>query len=318
MNVQLLYQNPKTGKVLDITTLVTAMSWKTVRVGSPGALSFTLLEDAEVVVNHGGIVALRMNGKGIFYGYIFKYSKDDTQQMEITAYDQLRYLKNKDSYVFQGKRADQIATQIARDFRIKTGVLANTGYIIPSMIEDSKTLFDILLKALDLTLIHKKEMYYLWDDYGALRISSVKDYRLGLQLGDGSLAKSFDYESSIDSDAANKIKLVRDNKDTGKREVFIVHDTASVKEWGILQHYDKVDEELNKAQIEERADHLLFLKNRPSVSLSIDAIADITARAGRAVYITIKDTGMSGWYIIDECDHDLMKETMKLKLMVAM
>ena len=41
--------------------------------------------------------------------------------------------------------------QIAEDFKLKTGTLANTGYAIPSMIEDGQTLFDIALKAIDLT-----------------------------------------------------------------------------------------------------------------------------------------------------------------------
>ena len=314
--MQLMYENIQTNVAHDITSLVTDASWKTVRTGSPAQLDFTILADDAVKIEHGGVVAFRDDNKGHFYGYVFKYSHSDDGKISVTAYDQLRYLKNKDTYVITGKRADQILQMIAADFKLKTGTLANTGYVIPSMIEDSQTLFDIILKALDLTLINSKQMYYLWDDFGALRISNVREHHINLIVGDGSLANGYSYESSIDSDTANRIKLIRDNKDSGKRDVYIVQDSNSMARWGILQHYEKVAEGLNKAQIEAQASNMLALKNRPTVKLNIDALADLTVRAGRSLFIKIADLNVSGWYIIDECTHDLMENTMSLKLKV--
>lgn len=316
MSVQLLYQNINGGASHDITTLVKELTWTTKRAGAPGTLDVTIISDPQVKIDHGGILALKNGDKGLIYGYVFKYSCNNKDEIQITAYDQLRYLKNKDTYVFKGRRADQVVATIAADFKIKTGKLANTGYVIPKMVMDSKDLFDIILHALDHTLIHSKQMFYLWDDYGLLRISNVKDHHISLTLGDGSLVTDYDYESDIDSDTANRIKLVRDNKKTGKRDVYIVENTNNQKRWGILQHYDKVDENLNKAQIEAQAENLLALKNRPTRTLTIEAIADLTVRAGRSVFVKIKDIGISGWYVIDECEHNLIDEKMSLKLVV--
>ena len=315
--MRLMYENTKTNVAHDITSLVIDASWKTVRSGSPAQLDFTILANEAVKIEHGGVVALRNDDKGLFYGYVFKYSHGDEGEINVTAYDQVRYLKNKDTYVLEGKRADQVLQIIANDFKLKTGSLANTGYVIPSMIEDSQTLLDIILKALDLTLINNREMFYLWDDFGALRISNVREQQINLVIGDGSLATAYNYESSIDSDTANRIKLIRDNKDSGKRDVYIVQDGETIGRWGILQHYDKVEEGLNQAQIEAQASNMLALKNRPTIKLDIDALADLTVRAGRSLFIKIKDINVSGWYIIDECTHDLLENTMSLKLKVV-
>ena len=314
---QILYQNIETGDAHDITTLVKSARWKTRRVGSPAQLSLTLIADPAVEITEGGIVTLTENGTGLFYGYVFKHSRTESEEISVTAYDQMRYLKNKDTYVFTGQTADEITTQICADFGIKVGALEPTGYVIPSMVEDGQTLFDIILGALDLTLVNTGKMYYLWDDFGSLRISDVASSALGLTVGDESLATGYTYQSDIDSDTANKVKLVRDNKETGKRDMWVVMDSSTQKRWGILQHYDKVAEELNSAQVEAMADSLLELKNRPKKSLSISGLSDLSIRAGRSILVSIADVGVSGWYIVDECTHDLIKETMTLKVVIV-
>ena len=314
---QILYTNIQTGVTQDITTLCKSAVWKTKRVGSPGQADLSLAPDAGVSIVEGGVIWLREDNTGLFKGYVFKRTHNDKGEATLTAYDQMRYLKNKDTYVFEGQRADQITAQIAADFGIKTGALENTGYVIPQLVEDSQTLFDIILKALDLTLINAKRLYYLWDDYGSLRISDTAKTAIGLVVGDGSLVTAYTYTSDIDSDTYNKIKLIKDNKTTGKREVYIVQDGDSMRAWGTLQNYESVAEEMNEAQIEAMADPLLELKNRPKKTFDITALAELSVRAGRSVKIRIADIGINGWYIIDECSHDLLKGTMTLKVVIA-
>ena len=136
-------------------------------------------------------------------------------------------------------------------------------------------------------------------------------------LGDGSLATGFTYESEIDSEAYNKIKLVKDNKKTGKRDVYIFQDSKNMTLWGILQDYEVVDEDMNEAQIKKRGGQMLELYNRPKRSFSVSAIADLSVRAGRALYIGIGAVGVKSFFIVEEATHDLLKETMSLKLKVV-
>jgi hypothetical protein len=315
--ISIYYQNIKTGAAHDITSLISSAKWSTKRTGSPASLELTVIADKDIVWDHGGIVTLKDGKTGLFYGYVFKLSMSEESEITVTAYDQTRYLKNKDTYVFEGKRADQITAKIAADFQIKTGVLANTGYVIPSMVEDNQTLFDIILKALDMTLVNTGKMFYLWDDFGSLRISDVADSKLDLFIGDSSLATGYTYASDIDTETYNKIKLVRDNKDTGKRDVYIFQDSNNMKFWGILQNFEKVNENLNEAQIKQRGDKMIELYNRPKRSFEVSALSDLSVRAGRALFIGITEIGIKQFFIIEEASHDLIKQTMSLKLKVV-
>lgn len=315
------YQNNVSGDAYEIQNLVSAAKWTTKRSGSPASLELTVRVNESIKWSPGGILTLISDDydkKDKFYGYVTKISQSEKNEVKITAYDQTWYLKkNKDTYVFTGKRADQILKQIADDFKLKTASLPNTGYAIPSMVEDGQTLFDIVLKALDYTLINSKKMYVLWDDFGKLTLSNVEDQKLDLLIGDESLATGYTYEEDIDSEAYNKIKLVKDNKTTGKRDVYIYQDSKNMALWGTLQDYQKVDENMNAAQIKEKGSQMLELYNRPKKTFEVKALMNLDVRAGQAVYIQIADVNAKAFYIVEECSQDLIKNTMQLKLKVV-
>lgn len=317
MNISILYQNNVTGEAHDVTTLCKAAKLTTKRSGYPGTFEGTFLDDPAVQWSHGGILVVKDGDVGKFYGYVFKKGNSQDGTTAITAYDQTRYMKGKETYVFTGKRADQIIREIAEDFEIKIGTLANTGYVIPSLVADAKTLFDITLDALDRTLINTGKMFFLWDDFGKLTLSDVEKCKLDLFLGDGSLTTTYTHTTDIDTETYTRIKLARDNKETGKRDVYVFQDSDHMKLWGVLQGYESVDENMNEAQIKQRGEQMLELYNRPKSSFKLNAIADLSVRAGFAVYIGIKNLGVSSFFIVEECSHDLIAETMSLTLKVV-
>ena len=315
--MMILHQNVKTGATFDIATLTEGAKWTTKRSGSPASLELTVLKDSLIQWDEGDKISVTTADANIFYGFVVKISETE-EEVKVTAYDQVWYLKkNKETYVFKNKRADQILTQIAQDFGLTLGALENTAYMIPSMIEDGQTLLDIILKALDHTLINTAKMFYLWDDFGKLTLSDVEKSRLEVVIGDGSLATGYTYEREIDSETSNKIKLAKDNKETGKRDIFLFQDSATMKEWGTLQYYEKVNEALTEAQIKERGDKLLAWYNRPRKSFSLKALANLKVRGGTAVYVTVGDIEMQSWFIVEEATHDLLSEEMDLKLKVV-
>lgn len=316
--MMILHQNVKTGAADDITTLTESAKWKTKRSGAPASMELTVLTDPQIQWDEGDIISVTTANGNLFYGFAVKLSETDKKRITVTAYDQVWYLKkNKETFVFVNKRADQILTQIAEDFGLQLGALENTSYVIPSMIEDNQTLLDIVLKALDYTLINTAKMFYLWDDFGKLTLSDVEKSRLEVVIGDNSLATGYTYEREIDSETSNKIKLAKDNKETGKRDIYIFQDGETMKQWGTLQYYEKVDAEMTEGQIKERGEKLLAWYNLPRKSFSLSALADTRVRAGTAVYVTVADVKMQSWFIVEEATHDLVKETMDLKLKVV-
>ena len=129
--------------------------------------------------------------------------------MKVTAYDQLRYLKNKDSYNYDKLTVGEVIQMIARDFNLQTGTLADTGYLLSRNEKDS-TLFDIILNALDLTMIYTGKIYVLYDDVGKLILENVEDMKLDIVIN-GETAQDYDYKISIDSNTYNQIRLYYDN-----------------------------------------------------------------------------------------------------------
>ena len=144
-------------------------------------------------------------------------------------------------------------------------MLENTGYVIAKKTESNQSLFDIILNALDEKIRNRKEMYVLYDDFGKLCLKNLERMKVGLVI-DEETGENFDYESSIDSDTYNQIKLTYDNSDTGKREVYMAKDSSNIEKWGVLQYFDTIDEKTNGA-VKARARLYLYKQKTRSIEI---------------------------------------------------
>src|SRR5690606_40466373 len=96
---------------------------------------------------------------------------------------------------------------------------------------------DSICKALDLALIATGNIFVFYDSFGALTLTSAADMRVDVVLGDESLAYGVSYKRSIDDDTYNRIKLVQNNKETKRRDVYVAQDSANIAKWGRLQYF---------------------------------------------------------------------------------
>ena len=302
MALEILFDN-RDGKIYDISDMATAVSWKTVRIGQPGSLDVSLVKHKDLRIDPGAVIRVRDGSNNVFYGYVFTIEQGDDDKVSITAYDQIRYLLSKDTFIFANATAGEIIRKVAGDFGLKVGNLAGTGYRIPTLVEDNQTGLDAICKALDLTLIATGNIYVFYDNFGSLTLTNAADMRVDVAIGDESLAYEFSYKRSIDDDTYNRIKLVQDNKQTGRRDVYVVQDSANIAKWGRLQYFDVVDEKMNSAQIKELLNTLIQLKNRERRSLKIDAIGDLRIRAGCYIPVILNELGINQYFLVDECTH---------------
>lgn len=313
----------RNGNTWNLGEVASDITWKTSRIGKPGGLEFTLIknglyQDPAFQYNNGDIVSVRKDGVNVFRGYIFSIDTGRDEAVKITAYDQIRYLMNKQTYAFENVTAAEVLKKIAGDFQLKLGRVEDTRYRIPAMLEDGQTLIDIICKALTLTLIHGGENYFLFDDFGELSLRKSSDHLLDFYLGTRSLMVDYSASRSIDSDTYNRIKLYKDNNSTGKREIYEIQDSSTIAKWGILQMYESVDENKNTAQINELLTNLMILKNRETKSLKLEAIGDTRVRAGCYVLVVIEEFNINQPFLIEECTHrfDGANHTMSLELKV--
>ena len=284
--------------------VIDGITWEIERRGAPSKLEFTIVMDDILEFCEGNSVRLYYKGVGIFYGYIFQKKRDKENHIKIVAYDQLRYFKNKDTYVYSNKTASELVKMLAKDFNLKYNVIEDTKYKI-SRVEENKTLFDMILTALDDTLREKKEMYVLYDDFGRLTLKNVASMKLDTVMNND-VIEDFDYNSSIDSDTYTKIKLVRDNEETGKRDVYIAQDSTHMRSWGILQMFDTVDKNMSEAEIKQKCDILLKLYNKKTKSLSLkNVLGDIRVRAGCLVpvFLNLGDIKLQNYMLVEKVKH---------------
>lgn len=96
------------------------ITWKTERQCYPGELNFNIIWDNDINITEGNPVRLKKDNVNIFYGFIFSMDKKKDNTRSITAYDQLRYFKNKDTYVYENKTASEVIKMLANDFNLQT------------------------------------------------------------------------------------------------------------------------------------------------------------------------------------------------------
>ena len=284
------------------------VSWELTWKGSPGKLTFKVLADEILNFHEGDEVQANFGGINFFYGYVFSKKRNKDGIITVTAYDQIRYLKNKDIYNFIDKKAGDIIKQIADDFQLKIGTekgdMADTGYVIPKFRGANKTLMDIIQTILDMTTENTGRLYCFYDDFGVLKLKDLEDMEVDILI-DAETAQNFSYNSDIDHDTYNQVKLYYDNTETGKRDVWMSKDSANIKRWGVLQLTESVNPKkaINFGQM---ADTKLKLHNRVKRSLSISgAFGDIRVRAGSLIYVDLNlgDVRLTKRVIVETVKH---------------
>lgn len=301
MSMKLLIQN---GSTIYYPVVEEGVSLTLERKGTPGKLEFTIIKDEVLNFQEGNPVKFTVNGTAMFYGFVFtKSRKANSPAIDVVAYDQLRYLKNKDTYTEEGLKASDFLKRIATDFRLNLGNVEDTGYTIETIVEENSTLFDMIQNALDETLLNTGRLYCLYDDVGKLTLKNINSMKLDLLI-DSETGETFDYSSSIDEQTYNKIKLAYNNDQTGKRELYVAQDGEKMNGWGVLQYYEELQTATGAAA---KADALLKLYAQKTRKLTVkNAFGDARVRAGSAVAVSLDlgDITVNNYLMVEKVVHN--------------
>lgn len=264
-------------------------------------------------VTEGDTVLFKWKGKELFRGIVFARTPDE-HTLAFSAYDMLQYLvKNQDVYVFSNQRADQMIRRIANDFQIPTTSIANTSHTIKSLvIKNDTSLYDIILKALKQTKSQTGRNYQLYSEKGKLGLRAWPDPSEVWVLETGVNITGYQYSTSI-NDTATRVVLRRqkDNK-TYKASA---KDNSGLNKYGVLQYTETVTDEINQAQLQQRADVRLAEKKGVKKELkNIQAIGIPEVQSGLPVYISIPEAGIKKTYWVDTDRHEFKgtKHTMTI------
>jgi hypothetical protein len=277
------------GKMYDISDVVQTVEWDTKLSDQPGKLTVTMLDDRSTYFPEGSRIAVSIGGVGLFSGFVFKRKRSEAESLEFVAYDQMRYLQNKDIVNMPAMTSSQVFEKICREQELRYRVVHPSSYKCPPRLHDNKSYYEMMNAAIDDTLMNTGDWFMVRDNYGTLEHVAIRELITPVIIGSGSLATGFTFDSSIDDDTYNQVKLTKDNKDTVKREVFIVKDSEKIAAWGRLQYFESVDEQANEAQIKAKAERILQLKNRPTRALSMACLGDWRVRAGNTIVLDLPE-----------------------------
>lgn len=289
------------------------------RTGSPGKLTFTTVKTPNQNMSffEGDPVIFYYGGKPIFMGYVFTKKRDREHRIQVTCYDQIRYLKNKYTYVFENKTATQIIKALCNDFNLNTGSLQDTKYVIPAIAEENSAAIDIALKVLEETLTNTGNMFILFDNAGKIEIKNSADM-VSTTLIMEETAENFDYSSSIDDETYNNVILYYKEENNDIR-IYQVNNGEKIKQWGELRYFEEVK---NKTIAANKAKSLLQLYCRKTRELKVTgAFGDPTVRGGTLIPVKLNlgDIITNNYMLVEKVTHNFENDhyTMDLTLQGA-
>lgn len=264
--------------------------------------TFTVVKDDIVSFNQGDAVSVKYDSKGIFYGYVFTKKRDKKGLIEVVCYDQMRYLKNRKTYIRGKMSLDEIVYAIGKEYSLRMGEIDNSKALLPAVAADNVSYLDVIAKACKDTKKLSGKSYILYDDCGLLMLKNEEELVRDILI-DSTQIENFVYTDSIDKNVYNRVDLYTDTKRLNTREVVTASDSESMKKWGTLVLSKKATD-LQRAK--EEAKNLLLEYNRVNREIVLRvAMGNSTVIPGCRVYVnlTMGDIAFDGYVRVKKSVH---------------
>lgn len=260
-----------------------------------------------VNIKLGDLISMYDSKKRLFLGIITAREKSAEIGTEsYTARDFLHYLlRSTGMYKFKNKTPEQITRQVCGSVGIKIDKLATTGVVIPKMICEDLSLYDIIAKAYRKAFLKTGKRYLLSMNADKLVVSE-KGLKSGITLDQSKDITGATYSDTTD----NMVNLVKIYNDSMK-QIGEVKSRDNIDNYGIYQSTYQKEEGVNAKQEAER---LLVGVTREA---SVSAIGYIEAVAGKSIVIKDGATGLKGRFYITNDTHRFENDTHMMDLDLA-
>jgi len=260
-----------------------------------------------VNIKLGDIVSLYDGKTRLFLGVITAREKSAEIGTEsYTARDFLHYLlRSIGMYKFKNKTPEQIAKQICGSVGIKIDKVATTGVVIPKMICEDMSLYDIIAKAYRKAFLKTGKRYLLSMNADKLVVSE-KGLKSGITLNQSQDITGATYSDTTD----NMVNLVKIYNDSMK-QIGEVRHKDNIDKFGIYQSTYQKEDGVNA---NTEAGKMLVGVTR---EVSVSAIGYIEAVAGKSIVIKDGATGLKGMFYITNDSHRFENGTHMMDLDLA-
>ena len=253
-----------------------------------------------------------------FYGFIVTTRKSGSW-CEVEAYDQLYYMnRNKMRFSYENATANEVALRICKDRGyavLDPPNMDDTGYHIPSRIEENVSDLTIITTALDLTFEATGMRYFIWDDFGNVCIHH--DGKLAADcnlLLTRAFMEDYSYDETIDdcwTAARIEERITGDGSEESKEDgneivTTTVRDEAAIEKFGFLEAFEQLDEGENP---QNKALKIMENNATPARSLTLSGVqGDITVRGGTPILVDFftgeRAEFIRGWFAVESVTHN--------------
>lgn len=275
------------------------------RQGTPSTFDFEMIDDGNTPISLGDQVRFQIDGENIWYGFVFKMEHTKNKTFKVTCYDQLRYLKFKDTYVYQDMTYAALLKAIAKDRGLITGTIEETEYKIPGRIEENKEYWEILAEASKLTSAYTGNIFVLYDKAGKICLQSIQNMKADGYIITKRMGEDVEYTESIDDQTYNRIKVDVTDKESNKVTPVVVESQDSMNRWGALQYYATSTEPIT--QVKDKAQKLLKMFNKSTRTIKFKKLfGDPRIRGGSLIPVILNLRGIeiNGYMMAESVEHE--------------
>lgn len=282
-------------------------------VNSAASINLTVRR-SEITPELGEIITLTIDEQhDMFWGYITKTSKH-SKTVDITAEDQLRYLKeNTYTQNYGTLKASELYVRMSDDFgfaMVDPANVADTEYPIPDVVMQNQKPLDVILDALNITFRNTGKRYYVYDAFHNLCLDSDENPET-LKVTTFEVThfniQGYSYDESMEG-VRNVVKAVTLKTDEAEEKTTVAQDEGSVERYGKLEQSVVVDDPENaEAVAQQMLDDGAELTQTLTIS---GAIGEPRIFGGSSVHVDLYTNGLPdqreflmGWFKVESVTH---------------
>lgn len=266
-------------------------------------LDFTVVKNGPLNFLEGAPVRLRLDGQTVFVGRVFAKKRRQPELIQVRAYDQLRYLQNRDCCVMRDFTPGDLLRRICSENDLQLGQVADCGLRLAARSFDNRRYLDMLAEVLQEVWQAKGRRYFLYDKAGEICLQSCWDLRVNILLAADCIG-GYEYATSIDEQTYNRVKVIYEDKRKGLRKEFVAADAEKIRDWGVLQLVSRNADA--KEQTYSRAQELLQLYRGRQESLLVQNVpGDMEVRGGSMVGLRLNlgEQIVDCWALVKRAEH---------------
>ncbi|TCP57980.1 hypothetical protein EV586_102428 [Tumebacillus sp. BK434] len=218
----------------------------------------------------------------------------------VVAHDLMYFLlKNSDDFVFRNMKASDILKKLCVQFGVVAGVIDDSGHRIPSLVCRNQTLYDMVVKALQITRDATGQKFFLRADASGIILRKKPKEPTMWVFQESHTLLSANVSENI-SNMRNHVKVIGHAANEEQSPMLAeAKDDAAIKRYGRLQELHTAEEDgKDKASALSVAQTVLKKLNKPERTASIQAVAVHGLYPGDPVQVYERQTGLSGVYYV--------------------